>query len=142
MVKIYRTQNAELDMSAVLGVRAFDLSRALTIDPDFLSETAHEHDQSVNSVALIATGALDGEKLNIWLGNVLRTQGTNIFRMKGIVNIAGEEQRFVFQGVHMLFDGRADRQWRPTETRTNELVFIGRQLNEAELREGFQACLV
>ncbi|MEO1299247.1 MAG: GTP-binding protein, partial [Cyanobacteria bacterium J06636_16] len=53
-----------------------------------------------------------------------------------------EDQRFVFQGVHMLFDGRADRPWKSNESRKNELVFIGRNLNETQLREDFRACLV
>jgi G3E family GTPase len=141
MAKIYRTQNSELDMDALLGVRAFDLERALEIDPNFLSEDAHEHDEEVYSVALVENGALDGEKLNAWLSELLRTQGTDIFRMKGILNIAGEENRFVFQGVHMIFDGRPDRPWKENETRKNELVFIGRNLNEAQLKQDFLACL-
>ena len=62
--------------------------------------------------------------------------------MKGILNIEGENDRFVFQGVHMIFDGKTERPWKPTETRKSELVFIGRNLNEAELRDGFRACLV
>jgi G3E family GTPase len=92
-------------------------------------------------VAIVETGAIDGEKLNRWLGNLLQTQGVDIFRMKGILNIAGEDQRFVFQGVHMLFDGTADRLWKPDETRSNQLVFIGRNLDEAKLKEEFRACL-
>jgi G3E family GTPase len=142
MAKIHRTQNAEVEMEALLGVGAFDLSRAIAIDPEFLSETAHEHDETVGSVAIVEAGAIDGEKLNRWLGNLLQTQGVDIFRMKGILNIAGEDQRFVFQGVHMLFDGAADRPWKPHETRSNQLVFIGRNLDEAKLKEEFRACLV
>ncbi|NJR62229.1 MAG: GTP-binding protein [Cyanobacteria bacterium CRU_2_1] len=142
IAKIYRTRNAELEMDALLGIGAFDLHRALEIDPEFLSETAHEHDETVGSVALVESGELDGEKLNTWIGELLRTQGPDIFRMKGILTIAGEDQRFVFQGVHMLFDGRADRPWKPGETRKNELVFIGRNLDETQLKAGFRACLV
>jgi G3E family GTPase len=142
MAKIYRTQNAEVEMDALLGVGAFDLSRAIAIDPDFLSETAHEHDETVGSVAIVETGEVNGEKLNQWLGMLLQTQGVDIFRMKGILNISGEDQRFVFQGVHMLFDGSADRPWKPTETRNNQLVFIGRNLDEAKLKEDFRQCLV
>jgi len=142
LAKIYRTRNAELSMDALLGIGAFDLNRALEIDPEFLNETAHEHDETVGSVAIVEAGELDGNKLNEWLGQLLQTQGPDIFRMKGILTIAGEDQRFVFQGVHMLFDGRADRPWKPGETRKNELVFIGRNLNEAQLREDFRACLV
>ncbi|MDJ0620865.1 MAG: GTP-binding protein [Calothrix sp. MO_192.B10] len=141
MAKIYRTQNAELGMDALLGVQAFDLNRALEIDPDFLGEDAHEHDETVYSVALVEAGAVDGDKLNQWLGKLLQTQGPDIFRMKGILNIAGEDMRFVFQGVHMLFDGIPDRPWKPGETRKNELVFIGRNLDGNQLREDFLACM-
>ena len=142
LVKIYRTQNSELQMDSILGVRAFDLDRALEVDPEFLSEDAHEHDESVYSLAFVEAGALDKEKLNTWMSELLQTKGPDIFRMKGILNIQGEDSRFVFQGVHMIFDGKAERPWKPTETRKSELVFIGRNLNEAELREGFRACLV
>jgi G3E family GTPase len=142
MAKVYRTQNSELGMDALLGVKAFDLKRALEIDPDFLGEEAHEHDESVYSIALVESGEVDGDKLNDWLSYLLQTQGTDIFRMKGILNIRGEDHRFVFQGVHMLFDGTRDRQWKPGEIRKNELVFIGRNLDEAKLKEDFRACLV
>jgi G3E family GTPase len=142
MAKVYRTRDAAVEMDTILGVNAFDLNRALEVDPDFLGEDAHEHDATVSALALVEAGELDGEKLNAWLGELLRTRGPDIFRMKGILNIAGEDQRFVFQGVHMLFDGRADRPWKANETRKNELVFIGRNLNEAQLREDFRACLV
>jgi G3E family GTPase len=142
MAKIYRTRNSELEMDALLGVKAFELQRALEIDPKFLSEDAHEHDESVYSVALVESGELDGEKLQRWMSRLLQTQGPDIFRMKGILNLAGEDHRFVFQGVHMIFEGTRDRAWKPGETRKNELVFIGRNLDEAKLREDFRACLV
>ncbi len=142
MAKIYRTQNSELSMDSLLGVQAFDLERALEIDPKFLNEDAHEHDETVKSFAIVESGALDGQKLNDWLSNLLQTKGVDIFRMKGILNVAGEEDRFVFQGVHMLFDGKPDRPWKEGETRKNELVFIGRNLDEAQLREDFKQCLV
>jgi G3E family GTPase len=142
IAKIYRTQNAAVEMDVLLGVKAFDLNRALEIDPQFLGEEAHEHDETVTSIALVESGSVDGEKLNRWIGELLRNQGQNIFRTKGILNIAGEEKRFVFQGVHMLFDGRPDRPWKPNETPKNELVFIGRNLDEAQLKQDFRACLV
>jgi G3E family GTPase len=142
MAKIYRTQNSELEMDALLGVKAFDLDRALEIDPNFLGEDAHQHDETVYSIAIVESGELDGNKLNSWLSNLLQTQGQDIFRMKGILNIAGEKERFVFQGVHMLLDGKPDRLWKSEEERKNELVFIGRNLDEAKLKKEFRACLV
>jgi G3E family GTPase len=141
MAKIHRTRNSELAMDALLGVKAFDLDRALEIDPNFLGEDAHVHDESVFSVALVEKGTLDGQKLNAWLSELLRTQGPDIFRMKGILNIAGEDNRFVFQGVHMIFEGKPERPWKEGETRKNELVFIGRNLDEAQLRQDFLACM-
>ncbi len=140
IAKIYRTQNALIDMDTVLSVGGFDLSHALSIDPDFLGEEAHEHDESVKSIALVAAGMINNDKLTTWLSKLLPTQGQNIFRMKGILNIQGQEQRFVLQGVHMILDARLDRAWRIDEERKNELVFIGRDLDEAQLRQDFQQC--
>ncbi|WP_414620385.1 CobW family GTP-binding protein [Calothrix sp. CCY 0018] len=142
IAKIYRTRNSELEMDALLGVQAFDLDRALEIDPEFLGEDAHEHDETVYSIALVEQGELDGNKLNQWLSNLLQTKGQDIFRMKGILNIFGEDARFVFQGVHMLLDGKEDRLWKEGEKRKNELVFIGRNLDETQLRKDFLACMV
>jgi G3E family GTPase len=100
----------------------------------------HEHDDEVSSVGITIPGDLDQEKLNEWMSNLLGTYGTDIFRMKGVLSIKGDARRFVFQGVHMLFDGRPDRRW-ADEPRTNKLVFIGRNLDRAKLTEGFRSCL-
>jgi G3E family GTPase len=143
IAKIYRTQNAELEMEALLGVKAFNLDRALEIEPEFLEhhhDHDHDHDDTVTSVAIVESGSVDGEKLNTWLSGLLQTKGPDIFRMKGILNIAGESDRFVFQGVHMLFEGKPDRPWKANETPKNELVFIGRNLDAAELKANFLAC--
>ncbi|AHJ26704.1 GTP-binding protein [Nodularia spumigena CS-584] len=142
IAKIYPTENAQLGMDALLGVKAFDLARALEIDPDFLGEDAHQHDEKVYSIAFVESGELDGKKLNAWLSELLQTQGQDIFRMKGILNIAGEDNRYVFQGVHMILDGKPDRPWKANENRKNELVFIGRNLDEAQLKQDFLACFV
>ena len=100
----------------------------------------HEHDDEVTSVGITTPGDLDPDRLNDWISTLLRTKGPDIFRMKGILSIRGQRDRFVFQGVHMLFDGRPDRPW-GIEPRYNSLIFIGRNLDRAELTEGFEACL-
>ena len=142
IAKIYRTRNSELEIDNLLGVQAFNLDRALEIDPNFLGEDAHEHDESVYSIALTSEGELNGDKLTAWITELLRNQGPDIFRMKGILNIAGQDNRFVFQGVHMIFDGRPDRPWKDNETRKNQLVFIGRNLDEAQLKKDFTSCII
>ena len=101
----------------------------------------HEHDDEVGSVAIEVDGDVDGDALNRWLGELLRERGVDIFRMKGFISIAGERERFVFQGVHMLFDGQPDRPWGDAPRR-NQLVFIGRNLDADAMRQAFKACLV
>ncbi len=100
----------------------------------------HEHDEEVSSIGITIPGDLDPKKLNDWLRQLLMTQGPDIYRMKGVLSIKGDNRRFIFQGVHMLFDGRPDRPW-GDEPRTNKLIFIGRYLDRAKLTEGFRSCL-
>ncbi len=101
----------------------------------------HEHDDSVGSVGLRLSGALDTTLLNRWMMTVLTTQGEDIFRMKGVVHLDGHDERFVFQGVHMLFDAKPQRPWGPDEERVNELIFIGRNLDRDQLEQGLKQCL-
>lgn len=154
IAKIYHTQNAQIEMSSILDVGAFDLNRTLAIAPNFLDSDVdsehsskhthhhHEHDRTVKSIAIVETGEIDGVKLNEWLDDLLAERGADIFRMKGILNIVGEDRRFVFQGVHTIFEGKGDRPWQKQEIRKNEMVFIGRNLNEAGIRQGFLSCMV
>ena len=141
--KIYRTQDSEIEMDKILGVGAFDLDRTLEIEPSFLTDDhAHEHDDGITSVALLESAPIDGEKLHNWISELLRTKGEDIFRMKGILNVHRSDNRYVFQGVHMLFDGKIDRLWKPQEQRKSELVFIGRDLDRRMLESQFKNCVV
>ena len=101
----------------------------------------HEHDEEVTSVGITTPGDLDGKRLNEWIGTLLRTKGNDIFRMKGVLSVRESNKRLVFQGVHMLFDAKFDREWQSGETRTNTLIFIGRDLDRAALNAGFKSCL-
>jgi G3E family GTPase len=162
IAKLYRTESAAIDLGKVLNIGGFDLKRALDLEPDFLEvaeeehhhdhedgnhheheheeEHDHHHDEDVTSVGISAPGDLDEKKLSDWLGTLLRTKGQDIFRMKGILAVKGRDQRFIFQGVHMLMDGRPDRPW-GKDPRHNTLIFIGRKLDRASLNEGFKSCL-
>ena len=138
---IHSTQTCAIPLDSLLGIKAFDLKNALNIDPEFLDDAAHDHDQSVYSVAIKESGTVDSDKLNRWLYQLVQAKGADIFRMKGIVNVDNAPRRFVFQGVHMTLDGRPGKPWQTDEPRRSELVFIGRNLDEAELRTGFRECL-
>lgn len=99
----------------------------------------HEHDETVRSVGLHSDAPIDRAKLEDWLSELLREKGTDIFRMKGILNIAGEDTRFVMQGVHMLLDTQIDKPW-GNAARVSDVVFIGRNLDRTALTEGFWRC--
>jgi len=101
---------------------------------------SHSHDDDVSSVGISTPGDLDGKRLNDWIGQLLKTKGGDIFRMKGVLSVKGSPNRLVFQGVHMLFDAKFDKPW-GAAPRTNTLVFIGKNLDRAALTEGFKACL-
>ena len=101
----------------------------------------HEHDDEVGSIAIERDGDVDPQRLNAWLTTLLAERGIDIFRMKGFISLAGEADRFVFQGVHMLFDGKPDRPWGDSPRR-NQLVFIGRNLDQQEMNREFDACLI
>jgi G3E family GTPase len=100
----------------------------------------HEHNESVTSVGIQQPGELDGKRLNEWISGLLRTQGNDIYRMKGVLCVKGATKRLVFQGIHMLFDAKFDREW-GADPRVNTLVFIGKNLDRAALNEGFRGCL-
>ena len=141
LAPIIRTQHGKVNLDAILDVGAFSLDRVLADDPEFLDPDAeHQHDLTVTSVGIEVEGDLDLERLNDWLGNLLRTKGTDIFRSKGILSIAGMEERYVFQGVHMLLDGQPNGTW-GQEERRNRLVYIGRNLDRESLEKSFRSCL-
>jgi G3E family GTPase len=132
----------DVDLVEILDVRAFDLDQVLAAEPEFLDpDSEHQHDETVTSVGIDVGGTVEIPKLNEWLGELLATRGPDLFRSKGVLHLAGTEQRYVFQGVHMLHDGELGAPWRDGESRRNRMVFIGRNLDRAELEASFRACL-
>lgn len=140
MATLHSTQDCNIELSSILEVGAFDLQKALSIDPKLLEDDAHEHDDEIQSIAFKEPGTLDGDRLNRWLYQLVQARGADIFRMKGILNLDDNVRRFVFQGVHMTLDGRPGRAWGQGQTRTNEIVFIGRNLDAGELHASFRSC--
>jgi G3E family GTPase len=101
---------------------------------------SHHHEDDISSIGISDPRPLDPVKLNQWLDYLLKTRGQDIFRMKGVLNVKGEDRRQVFHGVHMMFDAQAERPW-GTAPRENRLVFIGRGLDRAELEAGFESAV-
>ena len=100
----------------------------------------HAHNDDIKGISLTLDRPLNGAKFTAWLDKLLGEQGQNILRAKGIIDVDGEDRRLVFQAVHMILEGDLQKPWGDKERRWSRAVFIGRDLNEAELKAGFEAC--
>ena len=141
---ITRTQNSIIDPNELINIGAFDLERTLEMDPEFLdTEAEHEHDDRVTSTSYKFVGELNVNKLQGWIGQLMREQGEDLFRYKGVLAVKGMDAKFVFQGVHMLFGGEFSEEiglWKEGEERECRFVFIGRDLDPEALQQGLMAC--
>jgi len=163
--KVHKTQRAQIPLSEVLERNAFDLDRILELEPEFLEGDdeghdhdhdhdhhhghhhhggrglKHYHDEEMQSLSLKSDKPLDPDKFFPWVQNLVQTEGPNILRSKGILSFKDDDDRFVFQGVHMILDGDHQRPWNNDEKRDSRIIFIGRNLPEEKIREGFESCL-
>jgi G3E family GTPase len=165
LAPIHRAQRSNVPLEAILGRGGFDLDRILELEPEFLNPAHgepghvhdedcddhdhhghdhhhpdHVHDDDIKGVSLRMDKPLDPQKVTQWLNDLLAVRGPDILRAKGILNVKGEERRLVFQAVHMILEGDYQRPWREGEDRSSRMVFIGRNLDEALLRVGFNTC--
>jgi G3E family GTPase len=165
IAKIFETRNAQIEVQKILNVKARDLSAPLDVrmdigsplgeehdrpempksdahdDDDHDHDHHHDHDEDVKSFYVIDERPLDLKRTEAWLSEVIGSMGLNIYRSKGILHIKGQPKRVVFQGVQMTFDATPDRLWNLNEKRVSQLVFIGKELDEAKIRAGFESCV-
>ena len=156
--RLHRTERANIDINEVLGRNAFDLDRILEIEPSFLDADDHNHhehghdhhhgnglkhyhDEEMQSVSLKTDKPLSPDKFFPWIQDLVAKDGPSILRCKGILSFGDDPERFVFQGVHMILDGDHQRPWRADEKRDSRIVFIGRNLPEGRIRQGFESCI-
>jgi G3E family GTPase len=158
--KLHRTERCKVQLADVLERGAFDLDRILDIEPAFLEVDDHDHDhhhhghdhhhghglkhyhdEDMQSLSLKTDKPLDPTKFMPWLQNLVATEGQKILRSKGILAFTDDDDRYVFQGVHMMLEGDHQRKWKSDEKRESRLVFIGRELPEQAIRDGFESCI-
>ena len=101
----------------------------------------HYHDEDMQSISLNTDKPLDPDKFFPWVQDLVQKEGPNILRCKGILSFKDDDQRFVFQGVHMILDGDHQRPWKEGEKRESRIVFIGRNLPGKKIAEGFESCI-
>jgi G3E family GTPase len=169
LAPIHRAQRSNVPLEAILGRGGFDLERILDLEPHFLNpahgEDGHVHDEdcghdhdhdhhhhghdhaharhddAIKGISLRLDRPLDANKVTRWLNDLLAQQGPDILRAKGILDVKGEDRRLVFQAVHMILEGDMRGPWRSEADRHSRMVFIGRNLDEAALKAGFEACV-
>jgi G3E family GTPase len=128
-------------IAEILDIRGFNLNAVLEIDPTFLEDSEHEHDEHVKSFVFRSERPFDPEKLEDFLGGIVKVYGENLLRYKGVLYLKGVPQRVVFQGVHMMMGGDMGRTWGRDEKRSSTMVFIGRDLPEDLIMKGLEQCL-
>jgi G3E family GTPase len=161
LAPLRHAQRCNVPLEQLLGLGGFDLQRITTLEPEFLNpphgmaghvhdEHCHHavtqtldpmrHDTSIRSLALRAEVPMDGQRVENWLTALVKSRGADILRAKGIIDIAGDDRRLVFQAVHMILEATWQRPWIEAEPRHSRLVFIGRDLDAAILQSEFDAC--
>jgi len=128
------------DINDILDIAGFSLEEILKIEPDFLDDVSHEHDDDVASFVFRSEKPFSMEKLEVFLGGMLGIYGPQLLRYKGILHVAGDDNRWVFQGVHMLMGGEQGPAWKPNEKRESVMVFIGKTLPQEAFEKGLALC--
>jgi len=134
---------APVKMDQILNLKAFDLDRVNEMDPEFMDiDAEHQHDNSVSSVGFKfgADQELDLQRLMQWINELITKYSLDLFRYKGVIAVKGMENKYVFQGVHMLFGGDFAKPW-GTDERKSCFCFIGKNIGRMNLKEGFEACI-
>ena len=126
----------------ILDIRGFNLNSILEIEPGFLENDEHQHDDAVRSFVYKTDKPFDSVKLEEFLSAMIQVYSADMMRYKGVLNVQGQERRVVFQGVHMMMGGDLAKPWAPGEARTSKMVFIGRNLPEEVFTKGLALCAV
>ncbi|MCW5620131.1 MAG: GTP-binding protein [Burkholderiales bacterium] len=125
----------------VFDIGGFSIDAALEIDPGFLEDRAHRHDDEVGSFVFREHRAFDPQRLDLFMRLLTQQYGADLLRYKGVLNVQGKDRRVIFQGVHMVMGAQEGKPWLADETRTSTLVFIGRKLPRRVFEEGLRYCL-
>ncbi|ENA33250.1 MULTISPECIES: GTPase [Pseudomonas] len=141
---VHVVDHGQVDLSVLLDIRGFNLNDQLDRQMLFrpLTPVRTQKPDNITSLALKAERPLDIDRVSRFMEGVLERHGSNLLRYKGILDIAGEPRKLLFQGVQRLYGADWDREWEEGEVRESVIVFIGMELPEAELREGLEAAQV
>jgi len=140
--KIGEARNGVASIDDLLDIRGFNLNAILEIEPDFLTDVSHEHDDDVTSFVFRSEKPLDLDRTEDFLSGVIQVYGAKLMRYKGVLCVKGQDRRVVIQGVHMLMGSDLGTAWKPGEKRDSKMVFIGRDMPKDVLLDGLAQCVV
>ena len=128
--------NGKIDLAELLDVRGFNLNASLNLRPVVAAGNSLDR---ISSMVLRTDVPLDIDRLSEFMNELLEAHGKQLLRYKGVLSIAGEDRRLVFQGVLKLYGFDWDAEWAEGEARESVMVFIADELPEATIRAGFEA---
>ncbi|HEX8887153.1 MAG TPA: GTP-binding protein [Noviherbaspirillum sp.] len=159
-----------LPIASLLDLRGFNLNDKLDIDPDFLAEAEHVHDEhcghdhghghdhehgehcnhhdhhnhtdDIAAFVFRSQRPFDTARLDNFLGGLIQVFGPRMLRYKGILYMQGADRKVVFQGVHQTMGSDIGAPWLDNEERGSKMVFIGVNLPQDVFLQGLEQCLV
>ncbi|MCU1731615.1 MULTISPECIES: GTPase [unclassified Pseudomonas] len=131
--------NGRIDLAELLDVRGFNLNADLGGGLSLRPVAGPATPDRISSMVLRTETPLDIDRLSDFMNELLEEHGKQLLRYKGVLNIAGEDRRLVFQGVLKLYGFDWDTEWAEGEARESVMVFIADQLPEEKIRAGFEA---
>ena len=132
-------EHGRIDLAELLDVRGFNLNTDLGVNLKPVLRPVLQHADRISTLVLRTDTPLDIDRLSDFMNALLESHGKQLLRYKGVLNIAGEERRLVFQGVLKLYGFEWDAEWGEGEARESVMVFIADELPEEKIRAGFEA---
>lgn len=139
--EIDRSSYARVNLDAVLGIQAFEISQRAAAEPSFLeNHHVHSHDPDVETCSVRIVGELDRGLVEAAARELAADHGADLLRWKGVLAIAGNDRRVALQGVHRIFEMHDLDRWEGPH-RDSRAVFIGKNLDRDRLVGRLQRCV-
>jgi len=135
---LHRARLGEIDPTLLFG--AGDAAR-IAERAAREAEHGHRHGDGIVTFCLAAETPLDWPALSRWLTRLRVGEGERLLRVKGLLNVAGEDGPVVIHGVHHVFHPPVKLPRWPDADRRTRIVIIGDGLDRQAVEEGWRAFL-
>ncbi len=149
--RLYSVQNAQAPVAELFDLGGFDLARVeqgvtgcahgATPVERKTPAAGHRHEHEIETVAVRTAAAYDFARFRGWLESFIEAHAATLYRAKGVVALAGVDERLMFHGVHGRFQAGLGRKW-GDEPRESRMVFIGCDLDRVAIENYLAACRI